>query len=155
MNEKVKYAAMKNAKSSTNKRFAVTSIIIFHFLFCVCLFLVIPVACQDPFNVTSEQFTASSVKGNFIAANAILNQQGAWVPAKNDQHQWLQVDLHRQVLVSGVVIQGRPDVKEWVTRYRVKYALDGVLWKLVKDESTSTEVYDLSLRLRSLFNKTD
>ena len=91
-------------------------------------------------NVTGGQLTASSVNGNYQAANAILNQEGAWIPLTNDQNQWLQIDLHRQILVSGVVIQGRPDVKSWVTRYQFEYALDGISWENVADESTSAEV---------------
>ena len=91
-------------------------------------------------NVTGDQLTASSFYGSFQAANAILNQEGAWVPATNDQHQWLQINLHRQILVSGVMIQGRSDEKRWVTRYHVEYALDGVSWESVTNESTSAEV---------------
>ena len=106
-------------------------------------------ACQEPLgiesgNVTSSQLTAStSLYESFDAASAILNQKGAWVPATKDQHQWLQIDLHRQIFVSGVVIQGRPDIKEWVTRYQVKYALDGVSWEFVTDENASAEVRNL------------
>ena len=105
-------------------------------------------ACQEPLgiefgNVTGEQLTASSFYGRFQAANAILNQEGAWVPAKNDQHQWLQINLHRQILVSGIVIQGRYDVERWVTRYQVEYALDGVSWENVTDESLLAEVCNL------------
>ena len=114
--------------------------------------LVTPLACQEPLgiesgNVTSDQFRASSFNGSFIAANAILNQKGAWVPATNDQHQWLQIDLLRQVFVSGVVLQGRPNVEAWVTTYHVEYALNGFSWELVKDENTQIEVCDLSPHL--------
>ena len=102
-------------------------------------------ACQEPLGiesgiVTSDQLTASSVYGSFDAANAILNHEGAWVPTTSDPYQWLQIDLHRQIWVSGIVIQGRPDVEEWVTRYHVEYTLDGVSWENVTDESTSAEV---------------
>ena len=106
-------------------------------------------ACQEPLGiesgyVTGEQLTASSFNGSFKAADAILNQKGAWVPATYDQNQWLQIDLHRQILVSGIVMQGRSDVQKWVTRYRVKYALDGVSWEDVTDKSTSAEVCNLN-----------
>ena len=104
--------------------------------------------CREPLgvesgNVTSDQFTASSFDGNHVPANAILNQEGAWIPAINDQNQWLQIDLHRQILVSGVVIQGRSDVENFVTRYQVEYALDGVSWETVTDESALDEVCNL------------
>ena len=102
-------------------------------------------ACQESLgiesgNVTSDQLTASSFRRGFEAANAILNQDGCWVPRTNDQYQWLQIDLYRQLLVSGVVIQGRVDIKEWITTYKVEYALDGVSWEPVKDEKAIAEV---------------
>ena len=105
-------------------------------------------ACQEPLgiesgNVTSDQFTASSFNGSLIAGNAILNQKRAWVPVTNDQHQWLQIDLHRQIFVSGVVIQGRPDIEGWVTKYHVDYALYGFSWEVVRDKNSKTEVRDL------------
>ena len=114
--------------------------------------LVTPLACQEPLgiesgNVTSDQFTASSFNGSFIAADAILNQQGAWVPAANDQHQWLQIDLHRQEFVSGVVLQGRLDIESWVTAYHVEYATDGYSWKFIIDENARVEVCDLSTNI--------
>ena len=91
--------------------------------------------------MTSDQLSASSSYESFKAANAVLNQKGAWVPATNGQGQWFQIDLHRQILVSGVVLQGRPDIEGWVTRYQVEYALDGVSWENFKDGNTSTEVF--------------
>ena len=94
--------------------------------------------------MTSKQFKASGFAGKFKAANPVLNQEGSWVPTKNDQDQWLQIDLHRQVSVSGVVLQGRPDIKEWITRYQVEYALDGNSWENVTDEYAKIEVCDLS-----------
>ena len=104
--------------------------------------------CREPLgvecgNVTSDQFTASSSNGSFQAANAILNHNGAWAPALNDQNQWLQIDLYRQIFVSGVVIQGRSDYKSFVTRYQVKYTLDGASWEDVRDDSSSAEVCNL------------
>ena len=112
-------------------------------------------ACQaalgiEAGNVTSNQLIASSFYRSFEASNAILNQEGAWVPETNDQDQWLQIDLHRQSLVSGVVIQGRRDIEAWVTKYEVEYALDGVSWELVKDESTSAEVCNVSNEKQNL-----
>ena len=142
----VKYPAINKINNYKRTNFARTFLVLFH-----CI-LVTPLACQEPLgiesgNVTSDQFTASSFNGSFVASNAILNQQGAWVPATNDQHQWLQIDLHRQVLISGVMIQGRPDFEEWVTTYHVEYALYGSSWELVKDENTKTEVRELSPNL--------
>ena len=136
---------------------SISEIIVFHkkVVLFHC-FSVTPLACQEPLgiesgNVTSEQFTASSFNESFIAANAILNQKEAWVPETNDQHQWLQIDLLRQVLVSGVVVQGRPDFERWVTTYNIEYALDGFSWELVRDQNTDIEVRDIFSNLFLLF----
>ena len=129
----------KTKKQHQRTNFEIMFLVLFHCILATSL------ACQEPLgiesgNVTSDQFTASSFNGSLIAAYAIFNQKGAWVPVTNDQHQWLQIDFHRQILITGVVIQGRPDIEEWVTRYYVEYALHGFSWKLVKDENTENEV---------------
>ena len=106
--------------------------------------------------MTGDQLTASSVYSSFDATNAILNnQEGAWVAATNDLAQWLQINLYRQLLVSGVVIQGRPDVNEWVTTYLVEYAIDGVSWEFVRDGNTTIEVCDFNTQFKLNLNRTE
>ena len=46
---------------------------------------------------------------------------GAWIAGSNDLSQWIQVDLGMAKNVSGVVLQGRDDGDQWVTRYKVQY----------------------------------
>ena len=113
----------------------------------ICLqYTVAPVPCTDPLgieegNITDTQFSASSTSESYIAANARLNlPNGGWVAALNDQTQWLAIDLYRQHQVTGVVLQGKEDLDQWVTTYHVDYSTDGVTWSYVRDENNTLEV---------------
>ena len=46
---------------------------------------------------------------------------GAWAPARSDTNQWIQVDLGKPTYVSGVIMQGREDNSQRVTKYKVMY----------------------------------
>ena len=66
------------------------------------------------------------------AASARLNYRGGsgyvggWKPEYND-NAWIQVQLGRNAIVSGVIAQGRDDVgdgsgiQQWVTEFKVMY----------------------------------
>ena len=42
-----------------------------------------------------------------------------------DQNQYLQVDFWRNVKITKVATQGRQDYSQWVTHYKLSYAVDG------------------------------
>ena len=44
---------------------------------------------------------------------------GAWSAKQSDDSQWLQVDLGERSVVTAVVTQGRADLGQWVTSYKV------------------------------------
>ena len=52
----------------------------------------------------------------------------AWAALHNNNQQYLQVDLGKETLVTGVATQGRADCDQWVTRYKLSYSLDGMRW---------------------------
>ena len=101
-------------------------------------------ACTDPHplgmgdgRIRDSQLTASSVWGNDSVghgpANARLNYPagqgaGAWVAGSNDVHQWIQVDLLMSKMVYGIVLQGREEHQQWVTKYKVQYIDGGLVW---------------------------
>ena len=52
--------------------------------------------------------------------------QGAWSSRRNDQNQWIQIDLPtRYTAVRGVATQGRYGWNQWVIQYRLQYGNDG------------------------------
>ena len=51
--------------------------------------------------------------------------KGAWVAKVQDTNQWLQVDFHSELLISGVATQGRDDISQWVKSYTLSYSNSG------------------------------
>ena len=65
-------------------------------------------------------------------------KQGAWSAGSNDVNQWLQVDLGNQhTQVTGVATQGRNGHPQWVTKYKLQYSHDGVIFYYYKDPGQS------------------
>ena len=50
---------------------------------------------------------------------------GAWSARTNDVNQWLQIDLEAHSRVTRVASQGRYNVNQWVTKYKLQYGEDG------------------------------
>ena len=109
--------------------------------------------CIDPLGMESgvisdTQITSSSdLSETSTAIYARLNQlgekngtEGAWVAATNDKNQWIEVNLYRQTVVTGVNMQGNPSSDKWVTRYKVEFSLDHAVWEYVPDENGVLEV---------------
>ena len=60
------------------------------------------------------------------------SKKGAWSSLKNDIYQWLQVDLGTYTTVTRIATQGRSDMSQWVTKYRLQYSEDGVNFHFYK-----------------------
>ncbi|XP_041367296.1 uncharacterized protein LOC121381939 [Gigantopelta aegis] len=93
----------------------------------VCL---IPMGVENMYVVHNSQLTASSFKdGNPPSQGRLYNTPtsqlgGAWIPSSLNK-QWIQVDLLKPKLISGVITQGSPVGPRWVTQYTVFTSLDG------------------------------
>ena len=98
--------------------------------------------------ISDTQITSSSeLIDSSSAIYARFNQlgendgtYGAWIAATNDKNQWVEVNLYRQTVVTGVNMQGNPSSDKWVTRYKVEFSLDHALWQYVSNESGIAEV---------------
>ena len=106
-------------------------------------------------NISDTQITSSSdLSDTSTAIYARFNQlgnnngtEGAWVAATNDKNQWVEVNLYRQTVVTGVNMQSNPSSDKWVTRYKVEFSLDHAMWKYVPDENGIFEVSSFFLSL--------
>ena len=60
---------------------------------------------------------------------------GAWCAMRGDVNPFVQVDLRKKHIVSGVITQGRKvsDFYQWVTSYEVRYSLDGATWTAARN----------------------
>ncbi|XP_035669163.1 uncharacterized protein LOC118411191 [Branchiostoma floridae] len=56
-----------------------------------------------------------------------------WTAGDSDIHQRLQIYLGEDMVVTGVVTQGKHGCEEWVTEYNLSYSQDGKSWEYYKD----------------------
>jgi len=103
---------------------------------------------MDSGAIADSQISASSQWDNNHAAQQSRlhfkisgNKRGAWSSFKNDLDQWLQVDFGSYTTVTQVATQGRNGYAQWVTKYRLQYSDDGVIFELFKEpHRTSAKV---------------
>ena len=99
-------------------------------------------------SISDAQITASSqLDGNHPAVQGRLhfqtvgNNAGGWSALTSDANQWLQVDFGSYTHVTQVATQGVNGVDEWVTRYRLQFSDNGVMYKFYqKTGDTSVTV---------------
>ncbi|KAG9489141.1 hypothetical protein GDO78_005242 [Eleutherodactylus coqui] len=87
-------------------------------------------------SISDAQITASSLYHGFLGLQrwgpnlARLNNKGlvnAWTANSYDKHPWIQVNLLRQMRVSGIITQGasRMGKAEYLKEFKVGYSVDG------------------------------
>ena len=94
--------------------------------------------CNKPFGmqtgrIKNKAITASSMwdryHGPWLArlnARRMGRYMSAWASRYRNRYQWLQVDTGRLSRVIRVGTQGRKEVSQWVTAYKLGYSVDGV-----------------------------
>ncbi|KAM4609000.1 discoidin, CUB and LCCL domain-containing protein 2 isoform 2-T2 [Polymixia lowei] len=98
--------------------------------------------------VADAQLSASSVwewHGVWATSGARLKKAGLpWASAQIDQHQWLQVDLKREMRITGITITGSTlrEYQFYVSAYRVLYSNDGQNWHIYREvDSTQDKIF--------------
>ncbi|XP_028395145.1 lactadherin-like [Dendronephthya gigantea] len=100
---------------------------------------------EDKSKVKASQLTSSSYLNAWTkAARGRLHNNGqwraGWRAGANDKNQWIQVDLSKKEVVSGIATQGGyycyPHFcyYRWVKTYYVKHSLNGTTFESYKDE---------------------
>ncbi|XP_022796963.1 uncharacterized protein LOC111335346 [Stylophora pistillata] len=107
-------------------------------------------SCSTPMGmengqIRDTQITASSeFLRNHAAVQGRLNfkagggKTGSWSANINNGYQWLQVDLGRYKVVTGIATQGRNAVPQWVTLYELQYSEDEVTFVYYKEPGQSS-----------------
>ena len=102
--------------------------------------------------ISDSQISASSEKdASHSAKRARLNRKlnganylrGGWSAGILEDNQWLQIDLGSYTTVTRVATQGRNVVSQWVTKYRLQYSNDGVIFHPYRERG------DTSAKVRS------
>ena len=94
--------------------------------------------------ISDAQISASSHytknwRRDYSAKKARLNYKECWAAAKNDIHQWLQVDLGGYTKVTRVATQGSGYryLKWRVTKFKIQYSSDGVIRRFYEEPGNS------------------
>jgi len=69
--------------------------------------------------------------------SARLTGRAAWVAAKTELDQHVQVDLGRPTRLDGLIISGHPTAKQFVTSLFVLYSTDNQRFAYVPDKAGS------------------
>ncbi|XP_070606072.1 coagulation factor V isoform X2 [Erythrolamprus reginae] len=116
------------------------------------LFTVIDKDCKLPMGLASgiiqdSQISASGHIGYWEPKLARLDNSGkynAWsIIKKENEHPWIQVDLQRQVVITGVQTQGAMQLLKnlYTSEYFVTYSKDGRKWITFKGRHPETQMH--------------
>lgn len=97
--------------------------------------------------ISDGQISASSqLNADYAAIQGRLNfkakgrKAGAWSARFNNVYQWLQIDLIGQnTRITRVATQGRNDLNQWVTRYKLEYSNDGVNFQYHREQGQTDD----------------
>lgn len=109
--------------------------------------------CQEALGVENGQIpdrkisASSQWDANHASEQGRLHFQasgskvGAWCAGRNDDNQWLQVDLGSQFTrITGVASQGRNGAhRQWVTKYKLLYSNDGINFTFYREKEQMAE----------------
>ena len=78
-------------------------------------------------------------------ARSTINSAQGWSAKTNKAGEWIQLDLGKEQMVVGTVIQPRGKNYQYVTEYTVSTSLDGKTWKAVPGvyEGHATELKEV------------
>ena len=103
----------------------------------------------------NKAFTAFSIYGGHRMGQYYgmprLNSGSAWCEGTANRVGWLQMDLTKKQPVYGVVTQGRADVDQWITAFKVTVSADGTDWMDVECGRIFDGNTDRSSRLTTTF----
>ena len=104
--------------------------------------------CQAPlgmenFKITPAQISSSSQYGvNYVPNYGRLHYKGnagPWAAGVNNLNQWIQIDFRIETTVTYVATQGRHNVVQWVTQYKLQYSNDGNSFQGFKQQGENSD----------------
>ena len=86
--------------------------------------------------ISDVQISASSQKdASHAASQGRLKKAGSWSPDENDVSPWLEIDLGDHCTrVTDVATQGGYADGNWVTRYKLQYSDDGLMFRDYREQ---------------------
>ncbi|XP_078603257.1 lactadherin-like [Branchiostoma floridae x Branchiostoma japonicum] len=91
--------------------------------------------------IEDSQISAFSFRTSNEPYNARLNGNNEWRADDSDQNQWLQVDLHKTIVLTGIQTQGQHNGRDrYVTSFEVSYSDDEMDWTVFTGNSDQNQV---------------
>lgn len=84
----------------------------------------------------AEQFSASTSQLHETQGNH------SWIPATDDQNQWISAYFGTYKLLSAVSTQGKDDIDYWVLEYKLSFSGDGTTWTYVLNDDGEEEIFE-------------
>ena len=81
----------------------------------------------------------------------MINPAQAWSAGSNNTNEWVQMELKEIKTVTGVQIQGRYNVSQWVKTFRVSYSTDGTNYTYNDSEKIYTVPTQDSNTINNIF----
>jgi len=81
-----------------------------------------------------------------------LNSVQAWSAAQLAVGEYMELEIGEEVSVSGIITQGRSNVGQWVTAYKVQVSKDRKTWKDVECGRTFTANSDMFSKVTNMFD---
>lgn len=65
----------------------------------------------------------------------LMSNKGWCARKRSVEDQWLEIDVGHPTLITGLITKGRGDTtrNQWVTKYKVSYSNDSIVWTWYKD----------------------
>ncbi|XP_054829406.1 coagulation factor V [Eublepharis macularius] len=114
-------------------------------------FLVVDKECKIPLGlaggiIQDSQISASGHKIYWEPKLARLDYTGrynAWSAEKKENGSWIQVDLRREVLITGIQTQGAKELTKhlYTEEYFIAYSKNGKRWRAFRGNSTGTQKF--------------
>jgi len=96
---------------------------------------------MENYKITAAQISASSQYNSYHSPNQGRlhfklngNYKGAWSSKAKNLNQWFQIDLGIETDVTYVATQGRNQVNQWVTKYKLLYGNDGNSFQVFRQQ---------------------
>ncbi|XP_029636990.1 lactadherin isoform X1 [Octopus sinensis] len=97
--------------------------------------------CKEPIGLPPYGKMSASSNLSFRRKSSCQPEDGnilsnkAWCSKKQDQNQWLQIDIGPPTLITAIITRGRADTrrKHWVTKFNVTYSNDTKIWYGYRD----------------------
>ena len=81
---------------------------------------------DDKITASSQYNDNHSVKGCKLNKAMTNGHASSWCAASNDcENPQIQVDLGEEYWINAISLQGRGDMAQWVTKFRIRYSLTG------------------------------